>query len=284
MAGSRKQRCIDNNESDSEENDDLYGTDGAEMETIEVDFEVKIPEESDFHGIKNLLHQLFLKAHIDTSELTDLLIYQKGITGVIKQAVDDDMEVDNSDDLDEDVSFGVFSLVNLTAKRDLGCVKQITTYLLSHCKKSCADEQFQRIRSILEDKEKHVGLIISERMLNIPPRIALPLYTGLTYDIEKANAKGECFKFDYYILISKIVVFKEGRLSFNTVYQNAEEEIIREVATLSFDFSVSDELDTGLDGAWTDEDKEGHRKRRVMLFPESKYDDICTKLNLEFNA
>ncbi|XP_015917144.1 protein BCCIP homolog [Parasteatoda tepidariorum] len=288
MAPTKKQRPNndpDENMSSSDENEDMYGTGSEEMEMIEVDFDVKMPEVTDFHGIKNLLTQLFLKAHINTSELTDLLIHQKKITGVIKQADDDGMNVDeDDDDSDLDVTFGVFSVVNLTDKRNLDCVKQITAYLLSHCKKSSKDEQFQLLRNILENREKNVGLIISERMLNIPPKIAVPLYTGLSYDMEKATAKGGNFKFDYYILISKIVVFKEAKQTYNVVYANAEEELISEVATISFDFSVASELDSGLSGAWTDEDKEGHRKRRVMLFPASKYEEMCHKLTAELGT
>ncbi|GIX90287.1 protein BCCIP homolog [Caerostris darwini] len=277
MAPFRKQRKIDDivPSSDSEsstDNEDLE--EGGPMDTIEVDFDVRIPEEPDFQGIQNLLRQLFLKAHINISELADLLIQQKKITGVIKQASDDDMEADDDNDTDLDVNFGVFSVVNLTEKNNLNCVKDIKTYLLSHCKKMSSDENFQTLQRILEDQKKHVGLIISERMINIPPKIAVPLYSGLSYDMAKAKSKGEAFDFEYFILISKIMVFKEGKQQENIVYSNAEEELIAEVATLTFDFSVSAELDSGLAGAWSEDNSQGHRKRRVVVFPASQWDTI----------
>ncbi|GFX38355.1 protein BCCIP homolog [Trichonephila clavipes] len=281
MAPFRKQRKFDDDvpSSESESNSEAEEMQDAPMETIQVDFDVKIPEPSDFHGIKNLLNQLFLKAHINVSELTDLLIQQRKITGVIKQACDDeDMQAADDDEDGLDVNFGVFSVVNLTEKINLSFVNEIKTYLLSHCKKMSSDENFQILRRLLEDKAKHVGLIISERMINIPPKIAVPLYSGLSYDMAKAKSKGEAFDFEYFILISKIVVFKEGKPEENIIYTNAEEELITEVATLSFDFSVSAELDSGLGGEWTDKSSEGHRKRRVVVFPASQWETMYSKM------
>ncbi|CAL1282610.1 unnamed protein product [Larinioides sclopetarius] len=282
MAPFRKQRKVDEEDfsNESESNSDAEEMQTEPIETIQVDFDVRIPEPSDFHGIKNLLHQLFLKAHINISELADLLIQQRKITGVIKQAIDDDMEAEADDD-DLDVNFGVFSVVNLTEKINVNCVNEIKTYLLSHCKKTASDGDFQTFQRILDDKIKHVGLIISERMVNIPSKIAVPLYSGLSYDMAKAKSKGEPFDFEYFILICKIVVFKEGKPQENVVYANGEEELIAEVATLSFDFSVSAELDSGLAGGWTDESSEGHRKRRVLVFPASQWDTMYNKLAQE---
>ncbi|KAG8179403.1 hypothetical protein JTE90_026303 [Oedothorax gibbosus] len=281
MAGPRKQRRLEQNDSSSD-SDESVNQEDEEMETIQVDFDVKMPEPSDFHGIKNLLHQLFLKAHINTSELTDLLISQRKITGVVKQADGGDEEMDADDDPEDlDASFGVFSVVNITEHSTKECVNEIHTYLLSHGKKGCDDEKFQMLRRILEDKKKHVGLIISERMVNIPAQIAVPMYSSLSYDLSKATAKGEAFDFEYFILISKIVVFKDGSKDENVLYTNAEEELIAEVATLSYDFSVSSELDSGLAGNWTDDDIEGKRKRRVLLFPASQLEHINSKMSSE---
>ncbi|KAF8770655.1 Protein BCCIP like protein [Argiope bruennichi] len=276
-----KQKSEEEFSSESDSNSEAEEMQTEPIETIQVDFDVKVPEPSDFHGIKNLLHQLFLKAHINTSELTDLLIQQRKITGVIKQAVDDDMEADADDEEDLDVNFGVFSVVNLTEKNNLNSINEIKTYLLSHCKKAASDEDFQTFQRILDDKKKHVGLIISERMVNIPPKIAVPLYSGLSYDMAKAKSKGEAFDFEYFILICKIVVFKEGKPQESVMYANGEEELIAEVATLRFDFSVSAELDSGLAGGWTDESSEGHRKRRVLVFPASQWDTMYNKLAQE---
>lgn len=54
------------------------------FQIIQVDFEGRNPVDADFHGIKQLLQQLFLKAHINLSELADLIIGQNYVGSVVK--------------------------------------------------------------------------------------------------------------------------------------------------------------------------------------------------------
>lgn len=54
------------------------------FQCIDVEFEGRNPESADFHSIKQLLQQLFLKAQVNLSDMTELLIHQKGIGSVIK--------------------------------------------------------------------------------------------------------------------------------------------------------------------------------------------------------
>lgn len=86
------------------------------MKEIQADFEGRNPEAQDFHGIKQLLKQLFLKAHIDLSQMSDLLIQQTGVGSVLKQSFNDD---DDSDDEMADASdvYGITSVVNLTSHK-----------------------------------------------------------------------------------------------------------------------------------------------------------------------
>jgi len=86
-----------------------------------VDFEGRNPIDSDFHGIKQLLNQLFLKAHLNLSELTDVIIGQNYVGSVIKQAYDE--EVEGSEDEEDDAAdsenqvFGITTVLNLTDKQ-----------------------------------------------------------------------------------------------------------------------------------------------------------------------
>lgn len=80
-------------------------------------FEGRNPEGQDFHGIKQLLLQLFLKAHIDLSQVSDMLINQKGVGSVLKQGL-----LDSDDEEDEDMTnqsdvFGITSVINLSAHK-----------------------------------------------------------------------------------------------------------------------------------------------------------------------
>lgn len=81
---------------------------------LQIDFEGRNPQDPDYHGIKTLLQQLFLKAHIDLGGLTDLIISQNYVGSVVKQSE----EIDESDD-DTDINdvFGITTVVNVSDKQ-----------------------------------------------------------------------------------------------------------------------------------------------------------------------
>ena len=80
-----------------------------------MDFEGRYPVDPDYHGIKTLLQQLFLKAHIDLGSLTDLIISKNHVGSVVKQSAD----LDESDDEDTDINdvFGITTVINLSSKQ-----------------------------------------------------------------------------------------------------------------------------------------------------------------------
>uniref|UniRef100_A0A4W5LHL6 BRCA2 and CDKN1A interacting protein n=1 Tax=Hucho hucho TaxID=62062 RepID=A0A4W5LHL6_9TELE len=85
------------------------------FQEVIVDFEAHTITHNDYNGVKKLLQQLFLKAHVNTSELTDLLIQQNHIGSVIRQA-----EVPEDSEEDEDPAdevFGFISMLNLTERK-----------------------------------------------------------------------------------------------------------------------------------------------------------------------
>lgn len=87
-----------------------------DKQEIQADFEGRNPEGQDFHGIKQLLQQLFLKAHIDLSQMSDMIIAQNGVGSVLKQSYND--EEDEDDDMNDaqDV-FGITTVVNIAAHK-----------------------------------------------------------------------------------------------------------------------------------------------------------------------
>ena len=94
MANSNNKRELELEESDSsseEENeesgDEEMGQEeelGENDREIQVDFEGQSPIPEDFSGIKNLMHQLFLKAHINLSGIADLIIQQNFIGSILR--------------------------------------------------------------------------------------------------------------------------------------------------------------------------------------------------------
>ncbi|ELW62319.1 BRCA2 and CDKN1A-interacting protein [Tupaia chinensis] len=117
---------------DSEEEEDEE--DEVVDEEVNIDFEAYSISHNDYDGIKKLLQQLFLKAPVNSAELTALLIQQNHIGSVIKQT---NVSEDSDDDMDEDEIFGFINLLNLTEKKGTQCAEQIKELILSCCEKNC---------------------------------------------------------------------------------------------------------------------------------------------------
>ncbi|CAG9864876.1 unnamed protein product [Phyllotreta striolata] len=276
MAGPKKKpRQPSNSDSDESSNDESdNGTYNGQKE-IQATFEGRNPEGPDFHGIKQLLNQLFLKAHIDISQMSDLLIAQHGVGSVLKQSYND------SDDEDEDVEmsderdvFGITSVINLTLQRETPCVQQFYS-LLEELSKKHADEATQLAISKIVKESNKLGFLINERFVNIPAQISVPLLNSLSEEIDRLKKKEPTYDFDYFIMISKICKSKDNT---EIIYTNDEEELFTADADVSFEFNVSNESDTGLGGRWLAEDKQVTPYRKVLVFKAEKLKNIITKI------
>ena len=93
MSNSNNKRpVVELEESDSSSNEEDSGDEemGEEEELgendreIQVDFEGQSPIPEDFSGIKSLMHQLFLKAHINLSGIADLIIQQSFVGSILR--------------------------------------------------------------------------------------------------------------------------------------------------------------------------------------------------------
>ncbi|XP_055101897.2 BRCA2 and CDKN1A-interacting protein isoform X5 [Symphalangus syndactylus] len=187
----------DDDDSDEEEDEE----DEVIDEEVNIEFEAYSLSDNDYDGIKKLLQQLFLKAPVNIAELTDLLIQQNHIGSVIKQT---DVSEDSDDDVDEDEIFGFISLLNLTERKGTQCAEQIQELILSFCEKNCEKSMVEQLDKFLNDTTKPVGLLLSERFINIPPQIALPMYQQLQKELAEAHRTNKpCGKCYFYLLISK---------------------------------------------------------------------------------
>ncbi|KAG3263889.1 BRCA2 and CDKN1A-interacting protein [Ictidomys tridecemlineatus] len=271
----------DDEESDEEEDED----DEVLDEEVNIEFEAYSISDNDYDGIKKLLQQLFLKAPVNTAELTDLLIQQNHIGSVIKQTnVSEDSD---DDDADEDEIFGFISLLNLTERKGTQCAEQIKELVLSFCEKNCEKSVVEQLDKLLNDTTKPVGFLLSERFINVPPQIALPMHQQLQKElVESHKTNKPCGKCSFYLLISKTFVEagksnskkKWSNQKDELMFVNAEEEFFYEKAVLKFNYSVQEESDTCLGGRWSFDDIPMKPLRTVMLIPDSKMSEIMDKL------
>lgn len=59
------------------------------------------------------------------------------------------------------------------------CAEQIKELILSSCEKNCEKSVVEQLDKLLNDSTKPVGFLLSERFLNVPPQIALPMHQQL---------------------------------------------------------------------------------------------------------
>ncbi|XP_076667848.1 protein BCCIP homolog [Andrena cerasifolii] len=299
MAAPVKKRDIQRNIEDRSSDDEDHSSSNSEdnernvieeqgME-IQVDFEGRNPLDPDYHGIKTLLQQLFLKAHIDLGGLTDMIISQNYVGSVVKQSED----LEESDDEDNDINdvFGVTTVINLSSGQNYLCIQQLRDLLKQLANEHATDATNSMIKNILENDSEALGLLINERFVNIPAQISVPLLENLTSEIKRANNKRMAFDFSYYVLICKLYKMEEQKMGKKAkskkksnaeeptvIWSNPEEEIFAEDATCSFEFSVEKESDSGLSGTWTEGDDEMVPYRRVLLFEATKLQSIIDKI------
>ncbi|XP_053306921.1 BRCA2 and CDKN1A-interacting protein [Spea bombifrons] len=298
MASSAKRRALESDQPSDDVEDDMEGDDSGEdsddieddeseedeaiHQEVNVEFEAHAISDREHDGIKKLLKQLFLKAHVDISALADLLIQQNHIGSVIKQAEGQE----ESDDDDDDHVFGFISLLNLTERKGTPCAEEIKELILSNCEKNCEQSMVEQFEKALNDISKPVGLLLSERFINVPAQIALPLHQQLQKELAEAQRTNKpCGRCYYYLILSKTFVEVAKKAKGRTgsspkndlMFANAEEEFFYEEALLKFSYSVQEESDTQLGGRWSFDDVPMKPLRTVMLVPANRMNSIMEK-------
>ncbi|XP_015183909.1 PREDICTED: protein BCCIP homolog [Polistes dominula] len=278
-------------ESSDGEDDEQEQVEESGME-IQVDFEGRSPQDSDFFGIKTLLQQLFLKAQIDLSALTELIISQNYVGSVIRQSEDCDDEDEDEEDTDDIYGvFGITTVINISDKQNVPCIQRLRDLLLELSSEHATDAAYTLIKNVLQNDSQPIGLLINERFMNIPTQISVPLFENLISEMKRATSKKMPFEFSYYILICKLYKGDDKKIekkkknknknnseSPTIIWSNSEEEIFADKALVSFEFSVENETDSALSGLWTETDEEMKPYRRVLLIEASTLPSIINTI------
>lgn len=219
---------------------------------IQVEFEARSPQECDFYGLVHLLKQMLRpSSNINVSDLADRIISQRAVGSVITQSPDDADDTDDEDDnIDENAGvvanggngaggsnggangapnnevFGVGTVLKLVHGSSDAVGDQIVSHLLVNTAKSprAGDLRSFLQRSAPSDGSVSVGFLISERILNMPPQISVPMYETLQKELRKAVAKNLPFDFTHFVMISRQFVAPDGD-DRNVIFTNAEEEV-----------------------------------------------------------
>uniref|UniRef100_A0A1I8QD30 Protein BCCIP homolog n=1 Tax=Stomoxys calcitrans TaxID=35570 RepID=A0A1I8QD30_STOCA len=255
-------------------------------EEVQIDFEGRSPTDPDCHGISQLLQRVFLKAHINTMQMADMIIAQNFVGSVICQCEADGMESDADDDMCEDGTiFGITTALNITAKKDVPCVEQFRSFIVQKAEKYAPDAVLKHFRDVLGNEARPIGYLINERFINIPAQISVPLLENLYKEINAAKQKGMPFNFVYFLMVIKFYrkEAKKGKPREDT-YTNAEEELIAEKAVNSFEYSVADECDMGMSGDWLEGDATLTPFRKVVLFDAKNLPELIFDIQKYVNG
>lgn len=129
---------------------------------IMVDFELDSPKPIDFHAVKNLLSGLMGRGqNAALSGIADAVLEQDELTTVVRVSGDDEI-------------FGFISVLNYHKYSNLEGVKQLKDFILQK-----AGEHKATLSTIFEDGNQSLGIILNERMFNVPPQLAFPLHNVL---------------------------------------------------------------------------------------------------------
>ncbi|KAJ6752472.1 hypothetical protein OIU85_002851 [Salix viminalis] len=203
---------------------------------VQADFAFFDPKPDDFHGVKILLHSYLDNTEWDLSGFVDLILEQTTVGTVVKIEDDEDNGL-----------FSVVSALNLGRYKDHKCIAELKEFLLKHClEKNIKGD----LRVLLGEQAHNVGLLVSRRVVNLPPQLLPPLYDALCDEIswatedEPTEELRNSFRFNSYVLVSKIYKHKnadkKNRLSSDSeeaiIYVNPEDEIFHKLSLWSFNF------------------------------------------------
>ena len=172
--------------------DDSDEDSGSDTDHVDVTFDSFDPVEADFHGIKMFFANFLDGQTFDSSGLVDIVLAQSGEVGTVLKV------------MDEDDVYGVISVANLQTASSEASLQQIVDFVSKKCPTSQQDAFAKALRG-------KTGLIISERMLNVPPELAVPLVDGLLQEIsnsQKDSSLRNKYAFDTYLVLTQLL--REG--------------------------------------------------------------------------
>ncbi|CAK1541027.1 unnamed protein product [Leptosia nina] len=274
------------NDSESEEEQEVDSDRDSDVDSdgnyvgdkeLQADFEGRNPEDCDYHGIKQLLRQLFLKSNVDLGALAQIIISQNYVGSVVKQCLDDGID-DDDDDVGDGV-FGVTTVINITKKKEEQCVKQIRNLLTTLADDNADEKTKTLVKKILSDESSQVGLVINERILNIPAGISVPLFSSLQSEVEKAIKRNMPYTFQYLVWICK--TYKTSEDDSDILFANQEEKPLLDVALATFEVDVTEQAELS---QWDFDGGAMTPYRKVLIFDGSKFNELIRIMKEEVES
>jgi len=171
----------DSEEEDQEEDEDSseWEVDAADwekktgqpLEEIMTDFEAHPFGETDYDALRRMLSQYCGKTEYDCSQLVDLIISQKSVGSAVRHA-------------ETMYTYGYITVVPMSHHKQKPFVQQIK----KHCLSSCPGDLREKVTPLLESD--NLGLLLNDRIHNIPHAIAPHLHETTSQEIIAAQQEG----------------------------------------------------------------------------------------------
>ncbi|EGN92707.1 hypothetical protein SERLA73DRAFT_65334, partial [Serpula lacrymans var. lacrymans S7.3] len=164
---------------------------------VDVDFEFFDPNPKlDYHALKRLLGQL-LQADADLfhlHDLTELVLSQPLLGTTVK-----------TDGIESD-PYAFLTILNMHTHQNHPSIKALIEYAM--LKSSPTPPLQAALLSLLGpdalNSPNHVGLVLSERLINMPVQVAPPMYRMLVDEMKWAVEDNEPFNFSHFLFITRI--------------------------------------------------------------------------------
>lgn len=169
---------------------------------VNVDFDFfNLNPEVDYHAINRLLIQLFGSdaESLQTGRIADLIlsVADTGVGSTVKT------------DGEEGDPYAFLTALSCDAHRDNPAMKALIDYILS---KSATEPAFHTTLSSLlapktrvqDQAQAHLGLVLCERLINMPVQVIPPMYRMLVEETKDAIADGGAYEFSHYLFISRV--------------------------------------------------------------------------------
>lgn len=250
---------------------------------VDVEFEwFNFDPEVDFHGTKTLLRQLFdVDANLfNMSAFSDLVLSQPTIGSTIKV---DGKATD---------AYAMLTVLNTLVHRGKEPMKDVIKYLAD---KAQTNSSLAPVAEAL-NSDKHIGLVLSERLINMPSELAPPLYSMLVDEVEAAVEDKEPYEFSHYLILSKTYQEMESKLDVENqkrkkakeeagvYYFHVEDEVLQKhaVAYGNFNYTKEDEAVADSKRAFQEMGVKAHG--HMILIEASKFPGAVKAINEYLSA
>ena len=168
-----------------------------------MEFSFFDPRSEDYHAMRAMLSGgVLLPEGIDPGGFADLLSEQAVVGTLVK-----------GEDIDTDL-YGFISALSLQQHATAKCVQQLTASILKRLPEASAREA---VRALIHDSKAPLGLVVSERFVNMPPQLLPNLLDALVQDIDWAVKNAEdkadraAFCFERLLLLAPIRMTPAGK-------------------------------------------------------------------------